>query len=86
VQPRNHNGVAAAVAQGRADWGVCIESVARQASLGFLPIQEECYDYVVPKSRLERPAVQAFVQSLADAAIRSRLESIGLASNVKLLR
>ena len=86
VQPRNHNAVAAAVAQGRADWGVCIESVARQASLGFLPIQEERYDFVVPKSRLERPAVQAFVQLLADAEIRQRLESIGLTSNVKLLR
>ena len=28
-QPRSHNAVAAAVAQGRADWGVAIEPVAR---------------------------------------------------------
>ena len=28
-QPRSHNAVAAAVAQGRADWGVAIASVAR---------------------------------------------------------
>src|SRR5262249_17768447 len=28
-QPRSHNAVAAAVAQGRADWGVAIETVAK---------------------------------------------------------
>ena len=33
-QPRSHNAVAAAVAQGRADWGVAIEPVARLYGLG----------------------------------------------------
>ena len=41
VQSRNHNAVAAAVSQGRADWGVAIETVAKQAGLGFLPLVEE---------------------------------------------
>ena len=36
-QPRSHNAVAAAVAQGRADWGVAIQSVAAMYGLGFLP-------------------------------------------------
>ena len=36
-QPRSHNAVAAAVAQGRADWGVTIEPIARAAGLGFIP-------------------------------------------------
>ena len=31
VQPRNHNAVAAAVVQGRADWGVTLDTVARAA-------------------------------------------------------
>ena len=69
VQPRNHHAVAAAVAQQRADWGVCIESVARQTGLGFLPLVEERYDFVVPKSRLERAAVQRFVQLLAEVDV-----------------
>ena len=30
VQPRNHNAVAAAVSQGRADWGVTLDTIARQ--------------------------------------------------------
>ncbi len=35
-QPKSHNAVAAAVAQGRADWGVAIEPVAALYGLGFL--------------------------------------------------
>ena len=31
VQPRNHNAVAAAVSQGRADWGVTLDTIARNA-------------------------------------------------------
>jgi putative molybdopterin biosynthesis protein len=78
MQPRNHTAVAAAVAQHRADWGVCIESVARQAGIGFLPLTEEHYDFVIPKSRLNRPALQDFINLLRDEKTRSRLAAIGL--------
>ena len=30
VQPRNHNAVAAAVVQGRADWGMTLDTIARR--------------------------------------------------------
>ena len=46
VQPRNHNAVAAAVVQGRADWGVTLDTIARAAGLGFIPVQHEQYDFV----------------------------------------
>jgi putative molybdopterin biosynthesis protein len=59
-EPRSHYAVAAAVAQGRADWGVLIESVAREAGLEFRPLQDECYDFAVPKRRADRPAARAF--------------------------
>ena len=78
VQPKSHNAVAAAVAQGRADWGLCIESVARQAGLGFLPVQAERYDFVFARSRLMRPAVQQFIELLANPALRSELMALGL--------
>jgi len=60
TETRSHNAVVAAVSQGRADWGVAIERVARELDLGFLPLQEERFDFVVPKSRRDRPPVQAF--------------------------
>src|SRR5262249_13656281 len=46
TEAHSHNAVAAAVAQGRADWGVAIAPVARQAALGFVPLREEHYDFV----------------------------------------
>ena len=58
-EPRSHYAVAAAIAQGRADWGVTIETVARDAGLTFRPLQAEHYDFVVPADRGDRPAVRA---------------------------
>jgi putative molybdopterin biosynthesis protein len=78
VQPRNHNAVAAAILQGRADWGVTLETIARQSGLGFLPVQEERYDFVVPRSRLERPGVLALKQLLAEPATSEALTRLGM--------
>ena len=77
TEARSHNAVAAAVAQGRADWGVAIAPVAADAGLGFLPLQEERYDFVVPRSRWDRPAVRAFRELLSRDEIRQGLARIG---------
>jgi putative molybdopterin biosynthesis protein len=78
VQPRNHHAVAAAVSQGRADWGVTLDVIAARAALGFLPLQDERYDFVVPRSRLERPAVHAFRKLLEDPETLAVLAGLGL--------
>jgi putative molybdopterin biosynthesis protein len=77
TQTRSHNAVAAAVAQRRADWGVAIDTVARQYDLGFVPVQEERYDFIVPKARLERAAVRAFRELLEATSTREQLRSLG---------
>jgi len=79
VQARSHNAVAAAVAQGRADWGVAIQWVAQQTGLGFIPLEHEQYDFVAPRSRLHRPALAAFRRLLADVQVRACLRQMGLA-------
>jgi putative molybdopterin biosynthesis protein len=76
-QPKSHNAVAVAVAQNRADWGIAIETVARQYELGFIPAQDEHYDFIVPKARLDRPAVQRFRAVLEDPATREALTALG---------
>ena len=78
VQPRNHNAVAAAVLQGRADWGMTLDTVVRTAGLAFIPVQAEQYDFIVPRSRVNRPAVIAFKALLEDAKVRSMLERLGM--------
>ena len=75
-QPKSHNAVAVAVAQRRVDWGVAIESVARQYGLGFLPVQEEHYDFIVPRARAEWPAVRRFVELLDTAEVRLALAEL----------
>lgn len=78
VQPRNHNAVAAAVRQGRADWGVTLDIIARNTGLGFIPVQHEDYDFVTPKSRADRPAVRAFRTLLGQAGTREALIRLGM--------
>jgi putative molybdopterin biosynthesis protein len=77
VQTKSHNAVAAAVRVGRADWGVAIDTVAREYGLGFIPLQEERYDFLVPRARLTRPAVAAFIARLSDPGCRAMLGRLG---------
>lgn len=76
-QPKSHNAVAAAVAQGRADWGVAIATVARDYGLGFIPLAEEHYDFAVPEARLDRAPVRAFRDLLTEPATREALTALG---------
>jgi putative molybdopterin biosynthesis protein len=77
TEARSHNAVAAAVAQGRADWGVAIMNVAAALGLGFLPMQAERYDFAVPRARWDRPAVQAFRELLRQPSTREALTALG---------
>jgi putative molybdopterin biosynthesis protein len=77
VEVKSHNAVAAAVAQSRADWGIAIETVARDAGLGFIALRDEEFDLVIPTSRESRPAVQAFCQVLGEPAPKELLARHG---------
>lgn len=77
-QPKSHNAVAAAIAQGRADWGFAIEPVARLYGLAFIPVAPEDYDFIVVESRRDRPAVTAFRAVLRDEATRARIRALGM--------
>jgi len=77
AQTKSHNAVAVAVAQGRADWGVAIRTVAAEYGLGFLPLQAEQYDFVAPAARLDRVPVQRFLELLRLPATRAALRTRG---------
>jgi putative molybdopterin biosynthesis protein len=77
-QPKSHNAVAAAVAQGRADWGVAIQSVASMYDLGFLPLAPEHYDFILVEARREHEAVRAFLAALRDPGVRARIAALGM--------
>lgn len=77
TEARSHNAVSAAVAQGRADWGMAIATVATDAGLGFLACQDEHYDFVIPRARWDRRAVQLFRQLLEQPEVRASLSERG---------
>lgn len=77
VEVKSHNAVAAAVSQSRADWGIAIETVARDAGLAFIPLREEEFDFAIPTARLDRPAVRSFLQLLREPGTRELLKSHG---------
>jgi putative molybdopterin biosynthesis protein len=83
VQVKSHNAVAAAIRQGRADWGLAINTVADQYGLGFIPVQPERYDFAVPTARLARPAVRAFRELLDDSGIRAELRALGFDTDAR---
>jgi putative molybdopterin biosynthesis protein len=77
-EPRSHFAVAAAVSQGRADWGVTIETVARQVGLRFQTLQAEYYDFAIPADRWDRPAIRALRELLAEGTnVRAELTRLG---------
>jgi len=77
VQVRSHNAVCAAIAQGRADWGVAIDTVARFYQLAAVPIVEEEFDFVIPRARRDRKAVRAFIELLGEDGLRRELQQLG---------
>jgi putative molybdopterin biosynthesis protein len=77
VEASSHHAIAAAVAQGRADWGIAIDVVARARGLGFLPLAEERFDFLISTARRHRPGVKAFVDVLSDPQVRARLGARG---------
>jgi putative molybdopterin biosynthesis protein len=76
-QPASHNAVAAAIAQGRADWGMAIRPVAEAMGLGFLPVADEHYDFAVSDEPRNPKALAAFEAALSDSA--GALAAIGFA-------
>jgi len=74
---RTHTAVAAAIAQGRADFGICLEQAARGAGLGFRAWRAEHYDFLVPEERASRPAVVRFFETLRAPETREALRAAG---------
>jgi putative molybdopterin biosynthesis protein len=76
AETRSHNAVAAAVAAGRADWGLGIEAVAVAYDLGFVSLRDEEYDFLTLADRMEREPVLAFLEVLRSSEFREALSEL----------
>ncbi|RLI29967.1 MAG: molybdopterin biosynthesis protein, partial [Candidatus Hecatellales archaeon] len=73
VEARSHSAVAAAIAQGKADVGLGIETAASLYGLDFIPLAMEHYDFAVNLESLEKPAVKAFLSLLSSKEFKEAL-------------
>ena len=67
---RTHTGVAASVADGRADVGVAVKHAAKLYGLKFIKLTEENYDLVVSKESWSKPLIKQLINLLRSERIK----------------
>jgi putative molybdopterin biosynthesis protein len=77
-EAKSHHAVAAAVSQGRADWGMTLDILAKNHALAFEFVQIENFDIVVNEASVERPALKALGELLNDSTVKNELKALGL--------
>jgi len=71
-----HNSVAAAIAQGRADVGVCTEYTAVLYGLDYIPLTWEYYDFLINAMSLSKESVRRFIEGLKTSLAREVINSV----------
>jgi excisionase family DNA binding protein len=74
---RSEAEVALAIAEGKADAGLAIETVARQFRLAFVPLFRERYDLAVWRRDYFEPSLQKLFAFCHGPAFRTRAEELG---------
>jgi excisionase family DNA binding protein len=74
---RSEADVALAVADGKADAGLAVETVARQHRLDFVPLFRERYDLGVWRRDYFEPPIQALMSFAGSAAFAERAAELG---------
>lgn len=73
---RQHAAVAQAVRDGWADAGVCVQLVAEEAGLHFLPLRQEALDFCFAESTAGDPRVAALIRLFRSPAHRRRVSEL----------
>jgi putative molybdopterin biosynthesis protein len=77
TEANTHNAVAASIALRKADWGLAIDTVARDYQLAFAFMQDEHYDFVIPADKLSQPTIQRFLELLRSDVAQAGLVDRG---------
>ncbi len=77
LQASGHLDVARSVAMNVADVGVATRDAAMAFGLRFIPLAEERYDLVVPRSLLADPRIERLFDVLVSSAARRELSALG---------
>lgn len=82
-EAKSHSAVAAAVRNDRADVGFGIRTVAEAPGLDFIKLDDEKYDFLIGKERMNKNTVRMFVKLLGSKEFSAALQNRapGLSSN-----
>ncbi len=72
-----HMAVAVDILSGAADCGMGIFAAAKALDLGFIPIDREQYDLIIPSSILETPNIRAILDTIGSHVFRERVNALG---------
>jgi putative molybdopterin biosynthesis protein len=78
AEVKSHTAVVASILQKRSDWGIAIQSAVENTDLCFIPIAEEQYDFIIPKSRIKRSEILTFLSLLRSEIVIKALNQFGL--------
>lgn len=77
LMAQGHLEVARLIALGAADAGIATRDAALSLGLHFVPLAEERYDLVVPRSLLADPRIERMLDVLVSSGVRRELSSLG---------
>ena len=72
-----HMAVAVDVLSGAADCGMGIFAAAKALDLGFIPMEREQYDLIIPSAMLNNANIQALLDTVKSREFRERVEALG---------
>lgn len=65
-----HDAVAGAIASGKADVGPGLHAIADAWKLGFIPLNEERYDLIIPRAAFDSPRLRPMLEALHSQEFR----------------
>ena len=82
-EAKSHSAIASAVKNDRADVGFGIKTAAAISGLDFIKIDDEKYDFLISKERLNKKSIKTFIELLQSKEFASALHerAPGLAPN-----
>jgi putative molybdopterin biosynthesis protein len=72
-EAKSHSAVASAVKNDRADVGFGIKTAAAISGLDFIKLDDEKYDFLISKDRLNKKSIEAFIELLQSKEFSSAL-------------
>ncbi len=73
VESKSHQAIGASIAYNKVDVGIGIKTIAEFYNLGFIPIIDERFDFLIPSDRLNKNSVKLFLDTLKSKEFKNNL-------------